>query len=476
MKLSFLGACRQVTGSMYLLELEGDYKILIDCGLDTGNKMKDVVPDQYGNIFPFDPSDIDLVILTHAHMDHTGLLPNLVRYGYDGQILSTAPTYSLTRLLLLDSAALNERRMEAAKKANKLEFSEKGREKNYYHEHYYLERHVEDTTDRFVTIAFNQPFRILEGVYVTFVTAGHLLGAAHVFISAKENGETKRILFSGDIGRKGYPMLEDPIAPPVADYVICETTYANRNLTEVADYEGKLLEMVIETCVKKSGRLIIPSFAIGKSQMLLYLLNNLYMERKLPAVRVFLDSPLATGAARVTKKQIKYMNKEARERFEDYDEIFDFDNLSYVIESKQSKKIFDLTEPYIVIASAGMADGGRVVGHIKHNISNPNSTIFFINYCAEGTLGAKLLAQPENIQIDSKDYTVRAKIAQSEIYSAHAWHDDIVEFLSVQKPTEVKKIFLTHGESENMELFRSSLNRLGYENVDIPEKGQVFDL
>ncbi|MBY0426364.1 MAG: MBL fold metallo-hydrolase, partial [Cytophagales bacterium] len=333
MKLSFLGACRQVTGSMYLLELEGDYKILVDCGLDTGNKLKDMVPDQYGNIFPFDPSDIDLVILTHAHMDHTGLLPNLVRYGYDGQILSTAPTYALTRLLLLDSAALNERRMEAAKKENRFSFSDNQREKNFYHEHYYLERHVEDTTDRFVTVAFNQPFRILDGVSVTFVTAGHLLGAAHVYISVKEGGETKRILFSGDIGRKGYPMLEDPIAPPKADYVICETTYANRNLQETSDYEGRLLEMIVDTCVKKSGRLIIPCFAVGKSQMMLYLMNNLYMKRLLPAVRVFLDSPLATGATRVSKKQVKYMNKEARERFEDYEEIFDFDTLSYVIES-----------------------------------------------------------------------------------------------------------------------------------------------
>jgi metallo-beta-lactamase family protein len=481
MKLSFLGAARQVTGSMYLLELEDDYRILIDCGSDMerpnsngqAGSQETAPTTPHLGFFPFEASSINLVLLTHAHVDHSGNLPNLFREGYEGQILCTEPTFALTNVLLKDAASLNQKRI------NDLNASKKQRVRDrqiQMQKDLFLDRQVRETMENVVPIAFNRKFRVADGVDVTFIPAGHLLGAAHIVINVIENGERKSICFSGDIGRKNYPLLVDPEPVPKVDYLICESTYGNRLHENMMSPEDALADIIQRTCIDIPGRLIIPSFSVGRTQALLYTLNRLYTERDFPPIRVFSDSPMAFESSKIYNQHIKMLNREAREFYKENEALFDFQNFQFLESSKASKAVSNYGEPCIIISSSGMVQGGRVEYHVAENISNPYSTILIIGYCAEGTLGWRLLNGQQTLSIKGKDHQVLANIEKIDVFSGHGDRNDLINFVGMQSPETLKNIFLVHGEYGSMESFKATLAEEGYPQVIIPKKGESFVL
>ncbi len=461
MRLTIWGAAKQVTGSMHLLQLEG-YNILIDCGLDYE---KDTYQEE-NQYFPFDPTDIDVVILTHAHIDHSGNLPTLVRMGFNGQILSTPPTADLTELLLLDSVNI------FLSKQNR---RSKGRRGHSGPQPLYLQKHVTETMERFVTIGFHKDFRINDHVSVLFVPVGHLLGAAAIVLTIKEQGTEKKIAFTGDIGRKNYPVLVDPEPIPPVDYLVSESTYGGRLHSTDATLQDKLIQTIEETCIKFPGRLIIPAFSIGRTQSLVYSLNKIFSNGLLPPVKIFVDSPLAVFATDVYRKHHLLVNAESKHFYQTQGDEFEFKELSYVHDKRESISISNYHEPCIIISSAGMLEGGRIQDHLYYNIQNYYCTILFIGYCAKGTLGHRLLRGDPIVRLRNRDLMVYATIKQTDLLSGHGDHNDLVNTVRQQAPERLKKVFLVHGETKSQESLSYSLIELGY-NVSIPEKGETFEI
>lgn len=461
MNLTIWGAARQVTGSMHLLEIE-NYKVLIDCGLDYE---KDTYQEE-NQYFPFDPADINVVILTHAHIDHSGNLPTLVRMGFSGQILCTPPTADLTELLLLDSVNIF---------LSKQHKRTKGKRGNSGPKPLYLHKHVMDTVDRFVTISFDKDFNINNNITLRFIAVGHLLGAAAVVLTVLDKGEVKKIAFTGDIGRKNYPVLIDPQPIPSLDYLVSESTYGGRLHTSDTTIEQKLVETINETCVKFPGRLIIPAFSIGRTQALVYSLNKIFSEGLLPPVKIFVDSPLASFATDVYRKHHELLNEESKDFYRRKGDEFEFEELSYVQDKRESISISNYHEPCIIISSAGMLEGGRIQDHLYHNIQNYYCTILFIGYCAKGTLGNRLLRGDPIVHLRHRDLMVFATIKQTDLLSGHGDHNDLLNNVKQQDPKRLKKVFLVHGESKSLQSLAAAILENGY-NVEIPEKGEVFTL
>lgn len=461
MKLTIWGAAQQVTGSMHLLETERS-KILIDCGLDYE---KGTYQEQ-NSYFPFHPADIDLVILTHAHIDHSGNLPTLIRMGYNGQILCTGPTADLAEILLFDSVNIflgKQKRHKSRKK---------------YHsgpQPLYLQKHVMETMDRFVTLGFNKPFKINEDIELTFSPVGHLLGAAAVILSINEDGKTTKIAFTGDIGRKNYPVLVDPQPLPEVDYLVCESTYGGRLHSKDASLTDTLIEVIEETCIKNPGRLIIPAFSIGRTQSLIFMLNKIFNDGLLPKVKVFVDSPLANMATAIYRKHQQYVSEEAKDFYQKNGDEFEFDNLTYLQTQKESLAVSNYLEPCIIISSAGMLEGGRIQDHLYYNIQNYYCTILFIGYCAKGTLGDRLLRGDPIIRLRNRDLMVYAKIKKTDLLSGHGDHNDLLEVVRQQRPEHLRKVFLVHGEINSMASFAKALTDEGY-NVEMPERGLSYEL
>lgn len=511
MKLSFLGAARQVTGSMYLLEVD-DYRILVDCGsnlersatngqVNSNGQSGPVHLNGHANgqsapvgidqtesglaytdtpttlpqmgFFPFEASSISVVLLTHAHVDHSGNLPNLYREGYEGQVLCTEPTFALTNVLLKDAASLNQKRI------NELNASKKQRVRDkqaQLQKDLFLDRQVRDTMENVVAIAFNRKFKIADNIDVTFLPAGHLLGAAHIVLNIVEDGELKSICFSGDIGRRNYPLLVDPSPVPPVDYLVCESTYGNRLHEDMMSAEDALADVIQRTCIDMPGRLIIPSFSVGRTQALLYTLNRLYTERDFPPIKVFSDSPMAFESTKIYLQHIKMLSGEAKAFYKENETLFDFENFQFLESSKASKAVSNYGEPCIIISSSGMVQGGRVEYHVAQNISNPYSTILIIGYCAEGTLGWRLLNGQQTLSIKGTDHQVLANIEKIDVFSGHGDRNDLLAFVGMQSPETLRRIFLVHGDFTSMEAFRDTLAETGYPQVVIPKKGETFDL
>lgn len=478
MELTFWGAARQVTGSMFLLELPDDFKILIDCGTDMRREYNDPnfaeMFHNPGSLFSFEPSQINLVLLTHAHIDHSGNLPNLVREGFEGQILCTGPTLALAELLLMDSAMLHRKRINAlvAQKKDK----RNGHKPNFDLRELFTEVQAEESLERFVTIPFLKRFKINKTAWVTFIPTGHLLGAANILLEVEQDGKLTKIGFSGDLGRYNYPLLNDPHPFPEVDYLICESTYGNRDHVSKGNPTDIMADIIKEACIDMPGRLIIPSFSVGRTQALLYTLNRLYAERDFPPIKIFADSPLALQSTQVYEKYIKFLNQEAQNFQRENGELFDFENLHYVENIKQSKAVSNYNEPCIIISSSGMVSGGRVEHHVRANIGNPYCTILMVGYAAEGTLGYELMQGAKTITFGGKEMYVSAKVRRTDIFSGHADRTDLMRFVKQQNPERLKSVFLVHGEGSSMDDFRLSLIHEGFENVAIPAKGDHFVL
>jgi metallo-beta-lactamase family protein len=463
MKLQFLGAAKHVTGSMYLLELEDGYKILIDCGTDMEREIDFETPIVNKSFFPFDASLINLVVLTHAHIDHSGNIPMLFREGYEGQVLCTPPTADLTELLLFDSANLHLRRLKAAQgESNK---KHKQMDRLLRKGDMYLQKDVENSLENFVTLQFNKKFTIKPGLEITFFPAGHLLGAAHLYFSITEGEEIKTLGFSGDIGRNNYPLHIDPQILPPVDYLICESTYGNRIHEDKVSPMDAMEAIIKETCIDKPGRVVIPAFSVGRTQAVLFTLNRLIEERNFPAIRVFTDSPMGRSSTKIYAKYLSYLNSEARSFQKEYDELFDFDNLVYLQSEKESNAIQNYHEPCVIISSSGMITGGRVEKHIADNISNSYATILLIGYSAEGTLGRQLLSGSETIKVKDREYKVNARIRKIDVFSGHADQLGLLGFIKNQQVDKLKKVFLTHGEEESMLEFSQEIQKNGFKEV-----------
>jgi len=460
MNLTIWGAAQQVTGSMHLLKTD-QYQILIDCGLDYERNSSQVQNEE----FPFNPVEIDVVILTHANIDHSGNLPTLIRMGFTGQILCTHATKDLSELLLLDSVSIFLSKQRARTKGK--------RRKSQGPNPLYLQKHVHETIDKMVEIAFNKPFQVNEHIAVEFIPIGHLLGAAAVVLRITEDGIEKKIAFTGDIGRKNYPLLPDPQALPPVDFLVCESTYGGRFHSQGTSIEEILTETIQQACVKTPGRLIIPAFSIGRTQSLIYTLNRIFLEKGLPPIPIFVDSPLAQYATEVYRKHRKLLHPEAQVFYEQHGDEFEFENLTYTQNLKESKAITNFYDPCIIISSAGMLEGGRIQDHLYYNVQNLYCTLLFIGFCAPGTLGHKLLRGDSFVRIRDRELPVYATIEKTDLLSGHGDHADLMQVITQQK--NLQKLFLVHGELSSMEELDQSASELGYETC-IPKRGMQYTL
>jgi metallo-beta-lactamase family protein len=461
MKLSFWGAAQQVTGSMHLVEVN-NYKILIDCGLDYERETR----IEQNECFPFHPGELDVVILTHAHIDHSGNLPTLIRAGFGGQIICTAPTADLAELLLLDSVSIFESKQKKHRRGKRHSSGPKP---------LFFQKHVMETAEQFVTLGFNKPFRLNGDIEVELIPAGHLLGAAFVVLTVNENGVQRKIAFTGDVGRKDYPVLVDPQEIPQVDFMVCEATYGGRQHSKEKSIQDVLVEEINNACIKTPGRLIIPAFSIGRTQALVFALNKIFADQLLPKVKIFVDSPLANYATEIFRKHLNHLNHEAREFYSKIGNGFEFENLFYVQDMKESRELSNYLEPCIIISSAGMLEGGRIQDHLYHNISNYYCTILFIGYSAKGTLGNRLLRGDPYVHIRDRDLPVYATIKRTDVLSGHADHDDLVNLVKHQDVNRLKNVFLVHGEIDSLNALSEALNQEGY-NVTIPQKGEHFEI
>ncbi len=473
MKLTFYGAAQKVPGSMFLLEFNDGYQALIDCGSEVEGSVQDEGEIQKFGSFPFDASRVNVVILTHAHIDHSGQIPNLYQDGFEGQVLCTSPTLDLAELLLYDSAALHAKTVKRIEKSHRRSKKWKGIETQGL----YLSKQVEEAVGNFVPIALENRFKFKDDGYVTFYPAGHLLGAAHVVIEFKENGSWKKIGFSGDLGRKNFPLLVDPQPLPQVDYLVMESTYGSRLHEDSGNPVDVLEKLITEACIDVKGRLIVPAFSVGRTQCMLYTLNKLYHERNITPIKVFTDSPLAKASTKVYERYRSRLNKEAQEFYADTDTLFDFENLHYLQSNEDSKLASTHAEPCIIISSSGMIKGGRVEHHIEKNLENPYATILLIGYASEDSVGGRLLSgEHKELTIRNKKLMVNAQIRKTDVFSGHGDMQDLKDFACNQNKETLKKLFLVHGDLNAMLNFKQILHGEGYSQVEIPERYQTFEI
>lgn len=446
MRLTFLGAAGNVTGSRYLVEGEG-FRILVDCGLCQERQCKD------RNWEPFDvpPASIDAVLLTHAHVDHSGLLPRLVREGFSGRILATAATAEIAAIALLDSAKLQEEDAAFKKRRHERE----GRKGPHPEIPLYTVADAQATLPLFLTVKYEEKVRVAENVEATFCDAGHILGASIIKVKVTRNGQSRTILFSGDIGQQDKPILEDPTMVDAADYVVMESTYGDRVHENYEDIPEKLAE-VINSTHDAGGNIVVPAFAIERTQELLYHLNELLIADRIPHILVFLDSPMAVKVTQVFREHPELYDLETEARVRQGRSPFDFPGLVMIQSVDESKAINHVRGTSMIIAGSGMCSGGRVKHHLVANIGRPESTILFVGYQAVGTLGRQIIDGAGEVRILGEMRPVRARIAQIGGFSAHADREGLLAWVrALKKPP--RKVFVTHGEEGAAESFADLL-------------------
>lgn len=466
MKISFHGAARTVTGTKHIIQLEDGRQILLDCGMFQGLG-KDT--DQLNGHFGFDPSKINAVLLSHAHIDHSGLLPKLVKEGYNGKIISTPATRDLTEILLYDSAEIQTYEVESINK--------KRAAKNLPpYEALYTPDDVAKTLELFETFEYDEWFPVIDGIEALFTNAGHLIGSAAITIKLTEKGKQTTILFSGDVGRYRSVLLPPPGEAPQADYIILESTYGDKHHDISFNTIETLQKWIKKICVEKGGQLVIPAFSVGRTQEVLYALNQLSLEKRLPEVLYFLDSPLSLKATQTLKEYTSQFNERLQQVLTIDDDPFDFPGLRHIETVEDSRKLVDYQQPCVIISASGTADAGRVRHHINECIGKENNAILFVGYCGAKSLGGQLLNGEKEVELFTDPCKVLAEIGQVQGMSAHGDTDDLLRFISNQDAEKVKKIFLVHGEHEVQKAFVERLGLKGFKNVEVPEQHQQYDL
>ena len=466
MKISFHGAARTVTGSKHLIQLDNKEVILLDCGLFQGMGRD---TDSLNATFGFDAAKVDYVILSHAHIDHSGLLPKLVKEGFRGAIYCTPGTKALAEILLEDSAMIQR---DDAKYGNK----RRAKQGLPPIEPLYDIEDVNLTIPLLKAVDYNTPTKISDSVEVLFTDAGHIIGSAAVSLKIKNGENTESLTFSGDIGRYRDMILRSPAEFPNADYIIIESTYGDKLHDLIHTTPDDLLKWIESTCVEHKGNLIIPAFSVGRTQEILFELNQLSLEKRLPHIPIYVDSPLSMEATEVLKKFPKYFNKKIQKILEVDDDPFDFEGLRYIKSVEESKALNEDLHPKVIISASGMADAGRVKHHIKNNISNAKNTILLVGYCEPHSLGGRLMNGAKEVKIYSEQYEVVAKVGSIRSMSAHGDYEDLMQFLACQNPDLVKQVFVVHGEAEVQDHFAEKLRKKGFKDVHAPAMHESFDL
>ncbi len=467
MKLQFWGAARTVTGSMHLLEVN-DTKILLDCGLYQGKRK---LSYERNLNFPFDPKDIDVMVLSHAHIDHSGNIPNLVRQGFRGNIYTTHASRDLCAAMLEDSARIQEQDIGYLNKKRR-------RKGEPPLKPLYTVQDALNTLPYFIGVPYWRPIPIAPGVTLTFYDAGHILGSAIVVLDIDEQGAgKKRLVFSGDLGRQGLAILRDPEFIDRADYLIMESTYGNRYHETFEDATQKLRDISVRA-FKQKGRLLAPSFAVGRTQELVYRLNQLRTRRDIPEFPIYVDSPLAVNVTEIFRLHPECYDREVRKFMaaNDNRSPFGFHLLRYVRSVDDSKALNFTPDPVMIIAASGMCEGGRILHHLKNHIGDPNAIILFVGYQAENTLGRKILDGVSPVRIFGDLHEVRAQIERIDGYSAHADRAELLEWANHFDRKQLKQVFLVHGEEEGYTSLKSGLEQMGFKNVTVPHRGDSFTL
>lgn len=466
MKIEFIGGAQTVTGSQHLLHINGK-KILLECGLFQGRRSETY--DKNKN-FKFNPAEIDALILSHAHIDHSGNIPNLVSKGFKGLIYATSATVDLCQIMLRDSAHLQEKDIEWVNKKK----SKKGEEPI---EPLYVLEDVEKAMEQFVGVQYNRTIDLFSGIRFTFRDAGHILGSAGVHLEIEEAGNKKiNFGFSGDIGRPDSPVIKSPDVLRDLDVLIMESTYGNRLHSPAEEVEEDFASTIMKV-INEGGKVIIPAFAVGRTQTIVYLLHKLFDQNRIPEIPIYVDSPMAFDATAVFRSHPECLDRETYRIFlEEGTDPFGFGRLKYIKKTEESKELNEKTGPMIIISASGMAEGGRILHHLANNIGNPKNLILFVGYAAEHTLARRIMDGNERVNIFGEEYEVRAKIKKMDYFSGHADQKELLDYLRLNQQNKLKNIFLVHGEEDMALPFREKLLQKGYKNVQFPASGEIINI
>ncbi|MCQ2342581.1 MAG: MBL fold metallo-hydrolase [Paludibacteraceae bacterium] len=468
MTIQFLGAAGEVTGSKHLITTESGKHILLDCGMYQGKGME---TDAANRDLGFDPKQIDYVILSHAHIDHSGLIPYLYRLGFRGDIISTPATRDLCALMLLDTAFIQAQDIRWYNKKMDRQHQPKV-------DVLYDANHAQQSIRHFVTVDYDRRYRVCDNVFLTFTNSGHMLGSAIVNLEINEQGECKRLAYTGDIGRAHSHILCAPQPFPQCDYLICESTYGDRLHEDALVSEEELLGVVEDTCVYKKGKLLIPSFSVGRTQEIVYVLNRLFNDGRLPQINVYVDSPLSVNATQIFRMYTDALNDEVKDTMRFDDDPFGFSSLKYITDIKDSKALNTGDEPCIIISASGMLEAGRIKHHVANHISDPKCTILIVGYCTPTSLGARIQDPKRQwISIFGYDHKIKAQVTKIEGFSGHGDYQEMRDYITRSQNIEaVRRVFIVHGEPAAQEAYKDHLYEVGLRGIEIPQKGETVHL
>ena len=468
MRIQFLGAAQEVTGSKHLITTDSGKTILLDCGMYQGKGME---TDEANRELGFDPKDIHYLLLSHAHIDHSGLIPYIYSLGFRGKIYCTAATRDLCELMLQDTAFIQEQDVRWYNK--KMDRQNKPKIKPLFDM-----SHAQQVMKLFRTVEYDTPYRLDEEIQIQFTNSGHMLGSAVISVAITENGQTKRIAYTGDIGRLHSHILSTPQAFPQCDYLICESTYGNRLHEDTLVSEEQLLGIVEETCMYKKGKLLIPSFSVGRTQEIVYVLNELFNDGRLERVPVYVDSPLSANATEIFRRHAHTLNEQVQDTMRFDPDPFGFNGLRYITDVQQSKALNRSEQPCIIISSSGMLEAGRIKHHVSNHIDDPSTTILIVGYCTPSSLGARIQdPKLRFVSIFGYDHRIRAHVTKIEGFSGHGDYQEMIQyFTACQDTKKVQKVFIVHGEYSSQEAMKSHLQEAGFGQVAIPKKGEEFSI
>jgi metallo-beta-lactamase family protein len=458
-KISFLGAVKSVTGSMHIIESNGT-KVLLDCGLFQGKREES---NRKNRSLPFDPKSIERAVLSHAHIDHSGNLPGLVKQGYRNSIYSTFATRDLCVAMLEDSAYIQEKDAEYLNKRNE----RKGLPPI---EPLYDVEDVERALSLFRGIGYRKGFYVSADIKLTFHDAGHILGSAISVFDIKENGRNARVAYVVDLGRKNLPILRDPSLINDVQFMIIESTYGNRLHDDITGTEEKLARVVNQT-VQNGGKIIIPAFSLGRTQEVVYCLHRLQNQRKIPQIRIFVDSPLAVDVTEIFRLHPECFDKETNQMMVEHDNPFGWRNINYIRDVEESKKINKLDEPCVIISASGMCEAGRILHHLKNNIEDPKNTVLVVGFMARNTLGRRIVERQKKVKIFGDMYELNARVEVFDEFSAHADRDELLEYVNNTKES-LEAVFVVHGEEQQSNALAAGIQELGIRNVVVPDPGE----
>ena len=464
MRLTFWGAAQTVTGSLHLLEFDGK-RVLLDCGLHQGPRAE---ARRLNAEFPVRPSEIDVVLLSHAHIDHSGLLPKLEKEGFRGRVYCTHATRDLCAAMLRDSAHIQEKDAEWVNRRER-------RRGDDVIEPLYRREDADAVLERFAGIDYGERFTPLKGLEVEYRDAGHILGSATMSLTIHEAGRTVRLGFTGDVGRAGRPILRDPQPMPDCDFLICESTYGGKVHEPAEQAKDRLARVVTETAAR-GGKVIIPAFAVGRTQEIVFRLDELANEGRLPPIHVFVDSPLAVDVTQVFRDHPECYDASLVEYMRTDPNPFGFARLTYVRDVEDSKRLNTSRLPMVIISASGMCEAGRILHHLRNNVEDPRSTVMIVGYCAENTLGRRIVERQHEVRIFGEPYRLRARVEVMNAYSAHADEPELVRFVGHLDRDRLRRIFLVHGDAPRQEALALALTAAGYARPEAPARGTRVEL